>query len=164
MYPTIISLSRVSTPPIPDAIITPTLSESKGPFKSALSSIASSAAQRAYILNRSSFFIGTPASFCESLFRGSKFLIWAAILTGRLEVSNLSIYPTPLLPFTKFSQVSLTVWPRGVIAPRPVITTLLTALSLKVCNLSRPSPSLSSQYPDPGSECQMLPPSSLRAP
>ena len=55
----------------------------------------------------------------------SKFFTSPAKVTGRLVVSKEVIVSIPDTPLIKLSQVSGTLFPRGLIVPRPVITTRL---------------------------------------
>ena len=53
----------------------------------------------------------------------SKFLITPPKVVAKGEMSNESIGLMPLLPLMMPSQVSATVFAKGVTAPKPVITT-----------------------------------------
>ena len=47
---------------------------------------------------------------------------------------NMKLRPAPLTPFTMFSQNSGTLLPTGVMAPRPVTTTLFNSILMKSDN------------------------------
>src|SRR5262249_14241825 len=53
----------------------------------------------------------------------SKSRTWEANFVGKRLASKCWIGPTPLLPSSCPSMVALTLWPSGVTAPIPVITT-----------------------------------------
>jgi hypothetical protein len=48
----------------------------------------------------------------------------AAMRVGNAEASNFVMGPTPVLPWTRLSQASRTVFPTGETMPSPVTTTL----------------------------------------
>lgn len=112
--------SKVEIPPSPQPHITPIrflFKVSKSIFAFV---IASSAAYRAYCVKRSYFLI----SFFSKMCHGLKFLTSHANLVLNCEVSNLVIGVAPLTPLIKECQYSDTLFPMGVTAPNPVITTL----------------------------------------
>src|SRR5438874_1711485 len=81
--------------------------------------MASSLAASARWMKRPIFFI----SFFSMKFSGSKFLTSAAMVQAKLVVSKCVIWPTPLLPASRFFQTSGAVLPTPQIRPMPVTTT-----------------------------------------
>src|SRR6056297_78517 len=88
--------------------------------------MASSEAYRPYCVKRSDRLI----SFLSNLLFGSKSFTSQAKWVGNFSGLNLVIGAAPLLPFTAFSQNSETVFPNGVRAPSPVITTRVSFIRL----------------------------------
>src|SRR5882762_3404213 len=75
----------------------------------------------AYWVNKSYFL----RSFLSMNPSGLKFFTSQANWVLNLEASNFVIGPAPDFPRTIFCQNSATEFPRGVITPNPVMTTLL---------------------------------------
>src|SRR5450631_2484419 len=67
-------------------------------------------------------------SFLSTNFRTSKFFTSAAKVTGKAEASKAVIGAIPLLPASRFFQISGTVLPTPHRSPIPVITTRLGKL------------------------------------
>src|SRR5437879_4274 len=78
--------------------------------------MASSLAASARWMKRPIFLI----SFFSMKFSGSKFLTSAAMVQAKLVVSKWVIWPTPLLPASRFFQTSGAVLPTPQIRPLPV--------------------------------------------
>ena len=109
-------------PPPPEPIKTATRSSFSSLMVSPDCPKASRAAAMANWVTRwtrSGFLAKTPGS----LVCGSKFLISAAIWTSCCDGSNRVMRPTPDLRLIRLVQVSVTVLPKGVTAPIPVMTT-----------------------------------------
>src|SRR4051794_11813847 len=117
------------TPPMPDAIATPTRSGSRSPDSwadaspaSAQASIAATIANcaersRRRALTRSRTSVGSTA-------------IRPAIFTGSSSAQSSVRYRTPDRPLTRASQVLGTSPPTGEVVPRPVTTTRLEDMLL----------------------------------
>ena len=117
----LIWLSIVQSPPIPEPNITPILSlfiSSKLRLLSLIDSLAAITANWVYL----SILLD---SFLSIKSLGSKSLTSAAIFTFKFSALNKVISSIPFLPSLIPSQKLSTLFPIGVIAPRPVITTLL---------------------------------------
>src|SRR5690606_3323781 len=82
--------------------------------------IASSTEIKAYCVNKSYFL----ASAFSIWFNGSKPLSSQANFVLNFDVSNFVMGLAPLTPFKSDCQKSSTLFPMGVNAPNPVITTL----------------------------------------
>ena len=115
------SLCIVVSPPIPLDNITPHLNVSSLPKSIAESFTASSAAASAYIV-KSSIFLNSALS---TILSASKPFTSPASLTALFSVLKCVILLIPHLPAFTASHISLTLFPTGVTAPIPVITTLL---------------------------------------
>src|SRR6476469_3088709 len=73
--------------------------------------------------------------FLRSMYScGSKSFTSQANFTSNSDGSNCVIGPAPLRPATRFSQVVSTSFPRGVIMPIPVITTLRRPFELMLAS------------------------------
>ena len=128
--PAVLNLSysshRVSMPPIPIPKITPTRNGSRSLKSLPESLTAISAAATANWQKRPIFL----TSFFSIKSVGSKLLTCAATFTFKSEVSKRSIVQKPCFPAFTFSHISSFPIPIGVIAPTPVITTLLILILL----------------------------------
>src|SRR6185295_13345391 len=107
-------------PPIPLAMIAPQRKRSSLEKSSFASATASLAAATAYWAKGSIRF----ASLGSMYWPGSKFLISAPNVTECPVTSNLAILAAPLLPVRRAFQKASTLFPTGVMAPSPVMTTL----------------------------------------
>ena len=119
------SFSKVSKPPMPEPQITPTLFLSTSSVIIPECSTASRAAIRPNCVFLSIFF----ASFLSKYCKGSKFFTSQANLVLKFVASKRVIGAAPLSPFTRLSQKSLALFPTGVIAPKPVTTTLFNSIN-----------------------------------
>ena len=115
-------------PPYPDPQITPARVASMLERSIPASFMASSEATKAYWQNGSIFRL----SFRSKKSSGLNPFISQANFVLKFSGSNLVISPAPLLPIFMFSQKICTVFPNGVKAPRPVITTLLMQCRLNI--------------------------------
>ncbi|MBA7542022.1 hypothetical protein ES705_34338 [subsurface metagenome] len=115
------SFSIVKKPPMPVPKITPHFSRElfSLPFNPA--SFSASIAAAMPIWENLSILFNSLKSITSA---GLKSLTSAAIFTLNSEVSNDLIKSIPHFPFFIFSQKVSTLFPNGVIAPIPVITTL----------------------------------------
>ncbi len=111
--------SKVSIPPIPEPMAVPVRSGQGKPLFNPASSIAMAEAATANWVNRSirRFSLRSMKS------SASKSLTSAASFALLLVTSNLVIMPMPFSPLHKPPQNFSVPVPRGVIAPKPVITT-----------------------------------------
>ena len=110
-------------PPLPEPHTTPTSYRSISGIlvkSSPASLIAWSVAAIAYWVKRSYFFNSFLSMYCAA----SKSFTSQPKCVLNFVVSNFVRVPAPLFPATIFSQNSFTEFPNGVIAPRPVTTTL----------------------------------------
>ena len=114
--------------PIPEPMKVPMFSQ----FSSVISrpdiAMASPAATQANWENLSSLF----ASFLSRWSLATKSFTSPAIRTGNSEASNCLIVSIPETPFLRLFQVSSTLFPTGVMAPTPVITTLWLILIISL--------------------------------
>src|SRR5690606_23387139 len=113
-------------PPLPDPQLTPTRFLSTWSKSTPPLARASSTAMSAYWVKRSYF----RASDLGMWSRGSKFLSSQANFVLNFSGSNFVMGPAPLTPASSDFQKSSTLFPIGVKAPIPVITTLLIAVVL----------------------------------
>ena len=114
------STSKVPIPPIPVPNITPNFSGSTFP-SIPLSSTACAAAATASCAYLSVLNI----SFTSRYSFGSKPFTSAASFALKPSVSKKVIGAIPFFPFLRLFHVSLTLFPTGVTAPKPVTTTRL---------------------------------------
>src|SRR5260221_456613 len=115
---------------MPEPQITPTRSGFKSASGRLAFFIASSTTAIAYCVNGSIF----RDSFRSMNFSGSKPLTSQANLVLNFVVSNFVIGAAPLFPFFNPSQYSLSVLPKAVSAPAPVITTRLKLMRKRTVN------------------------------
>ena len=117
---------NVPIPPFPDPQITPIRSLFSVSKLMLAFLTASSTEIKAYCVNKSYFL----ASAFSIWFKGSKPLSSQANFVLNFDVSNLVMGLVPLTPVKSDCQKSSTLFPMGVNAPSPVITTLSIILSL----------------------------------
>src|SRR5699024_9027384 len=115
---------KLCMPPTPLETHTPMRAVSSCSRSRPLSAMASAAAYMANWEKRSI----RRTSFLSSTLVGSKFFTSAARETFWLEASYRVMGAMPHTPARAASQVSETVWPRGVTAPIPVMTTRLFSI------------------------------------